>query len=341
MRTIFRSFLFILTIGLCLSVQNFTAPGQQQSDAPRPQPSPTPTPAAQDDGQEGPIYINEVRLPISVLDKKKQPVSGLTKDDFIVLEDKQPQQIVSFRDEKESLPVYVGVLMDTSPSTAGKLKFEKESAKDFIYTVTRLRKDKVAFVTFDHEVKLHQDFTDKLDLLDRAVDNVKKPGDKTSLYDAIWQFCDEKMRGVPGLRVLVIITDGDDTYSRADLRDAIDIAQRTETTIFAISTKAGFTGTVPGVEAGMISDTGDKNLEKLCAETGGTPFFTGDRLALERSFTRISKELRTKYVVTYVPTNKKYDGSFRTIEVRLKDKQDGWKIRTRRGYTAIKDSVRQ
>lgn len=340
MRTIFRTSLFLLAFGLCLSALNFSAPGQgQQSGGARPQTSPTP--AQQDEGQEGPIYINEVRLPISVLDKKKLPVTGLTKDDFIILEDKQPQQIASFRDEKDSLPVYVGVLMDTSPSTAGKLKFSKESAKNFIYTVTRLRKDKVAFVTFDHEIKLHQDFTDKLDLLDRAVDNVKKPGDKTSLYDAIWQFCDEKMRGVPGLRVLVIISDGEDTYSRAELRDAIDIAQRTETTVFAISTKAGFSGTVPGVEAGMISDTGDKNLEKLCAETGGSAFFTGDILALERSFTRISKELRTKYVVSYVPTNKNYDGSFRTIEVRLRDKHDGWKVRTRRGYTAIRDSVRR
>ncbi len=336
MKTIFRAFSLLLLIGVCLSLSHFSAPGQQQQTPDQPKATPSPDP--QNDGQ---VFIREVRLPISVLDKKKQPVLGLRKEDFVILEDKQPQEIASFRNDQDSLPVYVGVLMDTSPSTAGKLRFEKESAKNFIYTVTRLRKDKVAFVTFDHEIKMHQDFTDKLDLLDRAVDSIKKPGDKTSLYDAIWQFCDEKMRGVPGLRVLVIITDGDDTYSRANLRDAIDIAQRTETTIFAISTKAGFSGSVPGVEAGTVSDTGDKNLEKLCAETGGTSFFTGDILSLERSFTRISKELRTKYVITYVPTNKSYDGSFRNIEVKLREKHDGYKIRTRRGYTAIRDSVRQ
>ncbi len=338
MRKIFRTSLFTLTLGLCLTAWNFAAPGQPPQEQPKASPTPPVQEPVQNDGQ---VFTREVRLPISVLDKKKLPVTGLTKDDFIILEDKQPQVIKSFRDEKDSLPVYVGVLMDTSPSTAGKLKFEKESAKNFIYTVTRLRKDKVAFVTFDHEVKLHQDFTDKLDALDRAVDSVKKPGDKTSLYDAIWQFCDEKMRGVPGLRVLVIITDGDDTYSRANLYDAIDIAQRTETTIFAISTKAGFSGSVPGVEAGMISDEGDKNLEKLCKETGGASFFTGDILALERSFKRISTELRTKYVVTYEPTNKEYDGRFRAIEVRLRNKSDGWKVRTRSGYNAIKDSIRQ
>jgi Ca-activated chloride channel family protein len=274
-----------------------------------------------------------------VLDKKNQLVSGLTREDFVIFEDKQQQQIETFADESDNQPVYVGVLMDTSPSTAGKLKFEQQSAKDFIYTVTRLRKDRVAFVTFDHEIKLRQDFTDKLDLLDRAVDSIKKPGNQTALYDAIWQFCDEKMRTAPGRRVLVVITDGDDTYSRAELRDAVDIAQRTETTIFAISTKAGFAATVPGVEAGMVSDSGDKDLMKLCEETGGRAFFTGDQLALERSFTKISKELRSQYIVTYKPTNERYDGTFRRIEVRLAGNRDNLKVRAKRGYAAIKDSV--
>jgi VWFA-related protein len=175
MKTIFRTSLLIVMFGLCALAWNSSAPGQQKT---QPQAQATPTPSPQvDSGQvDQTTFIREVRLPVSVLDKKKQPVLGLTANDFVVLEDKQPQQIISFRDEQDSLPVYVGVLMDTSPSTAGKLKFEKDAAKDFIYTVTRLRKDRVAFVTFDHEIKLHQDFTDKLDLLDRAVDSVKKPG---------------------------------------------------------------------------------------------------------------------------------------------------------------------
>ena len=79
-----------------------------------------------------------------------------------------------------------------------KLKFEQESAMNFIQTVVRPRKDRVLFATFDHEIALKQDFTDKLDLLDRAVFGVKKLGNQTALYDAIWQFCDEKLRSVPG-----------------------------------------------------------------------------------------------------------------------------------------------
>ena len=182
-----------------------------------------------------------------MVEQKGQFVPGLTPNDFLVFEDKQPQQIETFSDDLgESLPLYVAVLMDTSPSTAGKLKFEQESAMNFIQTVVRPRRDRVLFATFDHQIELKQDFTDKLDLLDRAVFGVKKLGTQTALYDAIWQFCDEKLRSVSGRRVLVVITDGEDTYSRADLTDAIDIAQRTETTIYVISTKAGLSGTVPG-----------------------------------------------------------------------------------------------
>jgi VWFA-related protein len=334
MNSFVRYFLFIAAVAACGFVWSGIlarpAQGQQQQ-----QPRPTPTP---DIGREV-ITIREVRLPITVLDKKGEPVPGLRQSDFIIMEDKVPQDIKSFRDEKESLPVWVGVLMDTSSSTTGQLKFEQESAKDFMYTVVSTRKDRVAFATFDDDINLRQDFTEKLDLLDKAVDSVKKPGKQTALYDAIWQFCDEKMRGVPGRRVMVIISDGDDTYSRANLRDAIDIAQRTETIIFAISTKAGLSGSVPGVEMGQVSDSGDKDLLKLCEETGGNAFFTGDRLALERAFMKISKQLRSQYLLTYKPSNDRYDGSTRRIEVKLTSKRDGYKITTRRSYPAVSDSV--
>jgi Ca-activated chloride channel family protein len=232
--------------------------------------------------------------------------------------------------------------MDTSPSTAGKMGFSKEAAANFLYTVVQLRKDKAAFMTFDNEVNLRQDFTDKLDLLQKAVDQVKKTGSQTALYDAVWQFTDEKLRGVPGRRVIVIITDGDDTFSRAELKDAIDIAQRTETTIFGISTKAGFLGTVPGVEAGTVKDKGDKFLTQLCEQTGGQAFFTGDMLDLERSFKKISEELRSQYIITYRPANQSYDGRERKIEVRFKDKEkeNKYKIRSKTSYRQIRDNLR-
>jgi len=322
---------------LILSMSLSTAIFAQQ-----PKPQKPVQPANTEPGQEKPEVINvrRVRLPITVLDKRGQFVSGLAQTDFQILEDKVPQQIDSFTsEENNNLPLYVAVLMDTSPSTAGKLKFEQESAMNFIQTVVRPRKDRVLFATFDDRVTLRQDFTDRLELLDRAVFAIKKTGEKTALYDAIWQFCDEKMRSAQGRRALVVITDGEDTYSRADINDAIDIAQRTETTLFAISTKAGLSSAVPGVESGQVKDRGDKDLDRLCDETGGMAFFTGDMLSLERSFSKIAKELRSQYLITYRPTNDRYDGSYRRVDVKLSNGHENLKLRTKRGYKAVADSV--
>jgi VWFA-related protein len=315
-----------------------SAPARGQQ--PRPQ-KPASPPVTTDQPQEKPEVINirRVRLPITVTDKKGQFVSGLSAGDFLILEDKVPQQVDSFSEGNYDLPLYVGVLMDTSPSTAGKLKFEQESAMNFIQTVVRPRKDRVLFATFDDQVTLRQDFTDRLELLDRAVFAIKKIGEKTALYDAIWQFCDEKMRSAQGRRALVIITDGVDTYSRADINDAIDIAQRTETTLFAISTKAGLLSAVPGVESGQVKDKADKDLDHLCEETGGKAFFTGDMLSLERSFTKVARELRSQYLITYKPTNDRYDGSYRRVEVKLTTGRQNLTLRTKRGYKAVADSV--
>jgi Ca-activated chloride channel family protein len=324
--------LLFLSLPLLASTMNF---------AQQPQPQKPAQPTTESGQEKVEVTVRRVRLPITVQDKKGQFVTGLTQGDFLILEDKVPQQIDSFTsEENNNLPLYVGVLMDTSPSTAGKLKFEQESAMNFIQTVVRPRRDRVLFATFDDQITLRQDFTDRLELLDRAVAAVKATGKQTALYDAIWQFCDEKMRSAQGRRTLVIITDGDDTYSRADINDAIDIAQRTETTIFAISTKAGLSGSVPGVDAGTVKDRGDKGLERLCDETGGAAFFTGDMLALERSFTKIARELRSQYLITYKSTNNLYDGTYRRVEVKLTSGHDNMKLpRTKRGYKAVSDSV--
>lgn len=304
-------------------------------EAQTPVPTPPPTDA------QGQVKTFEVRLPVTVL-LKKELVPGLKLSDFVVLEDGVPQEVTSFTDAKTNPPVFVGVLMDTSPSTAGKLGFSKEAAANFLYTVVQLRKDKAAFMTFDHEISIKQDFTDKLDLLQTAVDKVKKTGSQTALYDAVYLFAEEKLRNVPGRRVIVLITDGDDTFSRADLADAVDIAQRTETTIFGISTKAGFLGSVPGVEAGTVKDKGDKYLTQLCERTGGEAFFTGDMLELERAFKKISEELRSQYNITYRPSNQNLDGRERKIEVRFTDREktERYKIRTKTSYRAVRDSLK-
>ena len=332
--------LWILTTALACALNGAAASAGQAGQGAGARPQPSPTPAQREEVEEG-VTARIVRVPVTVLDKKGVPVTGLTRNDFQVFEDKRPVQFDFLGEirELEKLPIYIGVLMDTSSSTSGKLGFEKEAAKNFLYTVTRTRKDMAAFVTFDDEVRLRQDFTRNLDLLERAIDGVKKPGTQTALFDAIWEFCDQKMRAAASpRRALVLITDGDDTYSRARLEDAMSMAQKTDTIIFAISTKGGFIGSaVPGVEAGTVKDSGDKELQRLAQETGGRAFYTGDMLALERAFKKIGEELRSQYLLTYRP-DPPFDGGYRRIEVRVAA-GDKYKVNAKRGYTADRDLV--
>jgi Ca-activated chloride channel family protein len=274
-----------------------------------------------------------VRLPITVVDKSGRYITDLKQSDFEIYEDKVPQEIEFF--QAEELPLDIAVLMDTSNSVKPKLKFEKDAAISFLQTALRVRKDRALFVSFDSEVELHQDFTDRIDLLSQAIDKVKARGE-TRLYDAVYRVCEEKMSAVQGRRrAMILITDGEDTISERSLKEAIDIAQRSETVIFVLSTKAGG---FFGVQAGQVDRAEDKDLKRLAEETGGRAFFTGEVIELEKSFTAIARELRSQYLLAYAPSNEKFDGTFREIEVRLPGRKN-LKVRTKRGYTALPPTV--
>jgi Ca-activated chloride channel homolog len=272
-----------------------------------------------------------VRLPVAVTEgKTNRFITDLKEADFEIYEDKTKQKIESFQPLSD-LPLDVAILMDTSSSVKPKLKFEKDAAVSFLQTMLTSRKDRALFATFDSEVQLQQDFTNRLDLLTKAIDKVKALG-ATRMYDAIYSVCEEKMFAIQGRRrAMVILTDGDDTVSERTLRDAIDIAQRSETVVFVISTKSGG---FFGVEAGTVDNKEDKVLKQLAEDTGGRAFFTSKVIELEKSFSAIAKELRSQYQITYDPINDNFDNKFRKIEVRLPGYKD-YRIRTKSGYNAV------
>ena len=277
------------------------------------------------------IIVN-VRLAITVTDNKTgRFVTDLKRSDFEVYEDKASQEVEGFSAVSD-LPLDVAVLMDTSNSVKPKLKFEKDAAVSFLQTMLTERRDRALFATFDSQIELHQDFSNRLDLLTKAIDKVKAQGE-TKMYDAIYQVCEEKMLA-PSLagkrRAMVVLTDGEDTISERTLKEVIEIAQRSETIVYVISTKqAGYFG----VQAGTVDRKEDKDLKKLAEDTGGRAFFTAEVIELERSFSAIARELRSQYLVAYMPTNDKFDGKYRQIEVKLPNHKN-LKVRTKTGYTA-------
>jgi Ca-activated chloride channel homolog len=308
------------------------ADAQQPKTQSKPGDKNKPADDKQDSINQERITTINVNLPVTVSDKNNAFVINLEQSDFQIIEDKVPQNIIDFK-PLSNLPIDVAMLMDTSNSVKPKLKFERDAAYSFLETVLKYRQDRAMFATFDSQVVLHQDLTNRLDLLTKAIDKIKAQG-ATKMYDAIYSVCEEKMMSPTTLgrrRVMVVITDGEDTESERTLQDAIDIAQRSETTIYVISTKAGG---FFGVQAGTVDRKEDKELKRLAEDTGGRAFFTAEVIELEKSLTQITRELRNQYMIVYQPTNDNYDGKERKIEVKLPNRK-GLKIRTKTGYKAI------
>ena len=310
----------VVLIGLAVSAQKPAAKPVQAK------PQSQTKPQRDDKGGQIGIGVTNVELPVTVKDKKGF-VTGLRKEDFEVFEDGKRQIIEKF-DAPSKLPLNIAVLMDTSNSVKLKLPFEKDAAEDFVSTVTTYRKkDQVLFATFDSDVELHQDFTDAQEPLIRAIRKVKANG-YTKLYDGVYRVIEEKMAGLRGSdsrRVMVIISDGADTASERSLRDAMQIAQRYNVTVFGISTK-----NFSGIAAGAVENSDDKELRLLCEQTGGQVFLPSQKAELFRSFTRIEQDLRQEYVIYYVPTNQAKGPKPREIKVKLVGK-DG-DLYFKRGY---------
>jgi Ca-activated chloride channel family protein len=246
--------------------------------------------------------------------EKNKFVRDLRESNFEIYEDGKRQKIERFESPSE-LPLNVAILMDTSNSVKLKLPFEKDAAEDFVGTVTKYRrKDQVLFATFDSDVELHQDFTDAQEPLVRAIRKVKAGG-YTRLYDGVYRVIEEKMANLQGSdarRVIVILSDGEDTASERSLKEAIEMAQRHDVTVFGISTK-----NFKGVTSGTTESEDDRELRRLCEQTGGQVFLPSQKLELFRAFAEVAQDLRQEYVIFYRPQNQNKTGKRREIKVKL------------------------
>jgi Ca-activated chloride channel homolog len=290
-------------------------------------PGPTTQPKADGPPERLRIEVALVNLSFSVRDKKGQLITDLTKENFKILENNKLQEISNFGRETD-LPITVALVIDTSTSIRDKFKYEQEAAIDFFHTTIRRKKDKGLLLSFDSTIELLHDFTDDPDALTKAV-RALKPGGGTKMFDAIYQVCQEKLKGEVGSRkILILISDGDDNLSSESLESTLEMAQRADVAIFTVSTNSS-------AFFGMSSPKNDKVLKRLADETGGRAFFPLKIDELAQSFQDISQELRSQYSLAYRSNNVNRDGSFRSIKIDT-DRRD-LRVKARKGYYAPKN----
>jgi VWFA-related protein len=305
------------------------APQQKSPATPAPQ---QPLPAAQQPAapltgeQEQPtetikVQVNEVNLIFTVTDKKGKFITGLKRENFGLLDDGRPPLAVLRFTQQTNLPLRVGIMLDTSSSIRQRFQFEQDSAIEFFLQI--LHRDDRAFVEgFDIQTDLAQDFTNNVDLLNQGIRKLR-PGGGTALFDALYKTCKDQMLPLQESgavrRALILVSDGDDNYSRVEESDAIKMCQRADTIVYTISTNVS-----------PSKDKGDDVLRQISEATGGMPFYPIKLEDVAIGFRNIEEELRSQYHLVYRPANLKMDGSFRTIYLQALDQR--YHVRAQKGY---------
>jgi len=313
--------LAVLGVALCWTAPGARAQPARNSAAAKPAPE-----AVIDEETRIRLEVTRVNLLFTVSDKKGRFITNLTKDDFEVIEGKNRQNILEFVAESE-LPLRLGVLIDTSNSIRDRFRFQQEAAVEFIRSVVRPRVDRAIVVSFDTSAELVADLTDDVQLLENSIRDLR-PGGGTSLYDAIFFACRDKLAlDQPRhkfRRALILLSDGEDNQSRYSRDQALEMAHKADVVIYTISTNITRQET-----------DGDKVLKYFSAETGGLPFFPFKVEDLTQSFENIANEMRHQYSILYRPEPLKTDGLYHEVSVRVKT-QKNMMVRARKGYYAPK-----
>jgi len=269
------------------------------------------------------VKVNLVNIFVNVTDRNGAIVPGLTRDDFSIFEDGRPQQIAIF-DRQSAMPLNLTLAIDTSGSVRKDMSFEATAARHFAQAILRPQ-DQMSVLQFATEVRELTPFTNKISVIEHGLGQLH--GDwATALYDAI-SIGSERLGRLSGRKVLVLVSDGDDTANTSTYADALEQALRNEVMIYSIID-------VP-IEASPGRDTGGEHaLITLAEQTGGKHFYVNDG-GLDKAFARVSDDLRTQYVLGYYPRNQEPGKLFHRIVVTIpRAAPNEFNVRNKTGYYA-------
>jgi Ca-activated chloride channel family protein len=266
------------------------------------------------------VDVNLVGVIASVLDANNRPAPDLHQDQFEVYEEGKPQKIEVFEPETQQ-PLDLALMIDSSLSEIKELQFETDAAARFIAQVVR-PDDRVGIFEFADTVTQLASFSGNVPQLQAAVRRVT-PGDGTALYDAVYLGSDALGKAPSDRRkVLILITDAGETTSRADFETARRAALRAEALLYTIVIR-------PVKNENGRNTAGEHALETIADSTGGAMYYPDEVSQLDAIFERINRELRTQYRLAYYPQPRPPQGTYRSIEVRVKG---NYKVRYRKSY---------
>jgi Ca-activated chloride channel family protein len=313
-------------------------PTQASSEISKPAPTPKPktnskTEEADDeDGEIISVESNLVPIPVSVLDVSGRAVTDLRLEDFTLQIDGKPAEIGELA--RSDAPVRLALLFDNSSSVTTAREFEKRAAIKFFKRVIRPDRDLAALYSVQTGTRLEQPLTKNVAQLVQSIENFPVPAGATALLDAIIT-ASNYLRDATGRRVIVIVSDGEDTISDATFDDVVKAAQAANCQIYVVKTKDFENFKRTGRRAGSANIRAldaERRMQFLTGQTGGAVYSPIDERELDNAFNQISAELAQQYVLSYYPENEReMRGEFRTISLAVKGKQN-LTVKTRKGY---------
>ena len=301
--------------------------------------SATPTPEANEDLPEddgGIIRVEStlVPIPVSVLDEMGRAVTNLNLPDFSLEIDGKSGEIGEIF--KSESPIRLALLFDNSSSVTLARQFEEKAAIRFFKQVLRPEKDLAALYSVAGATLLEQPLTKNTSQLISAIKNFSKPKGATALLDGIIEAANY-LEDSNGRRVIVIVSDGDDTLSRltTTLEKVVRAVQSANCQVYVVQTTAfenyKRTGSRSG-SANLRYLDAERRMHELAAQTGGAVYMPIDEKELDAAFEQISAELSSQYILSYYPENDADNrGEFRAVSVKVKDGKN-LSVRARKGY---------
>jgi Ca-activated chloride channel homolog len=309
-----KSAMLILVLLVCAVLQGQQSPAGGQSPPPNP-------------GTTLKVDVKLVNVYVTVTNAQGGPVGGLKKENFTLQEDGREQTISVF-DKESAVPLSIALAIDTSLSTRHDLPLEQASAKRFAKDILR-PVDALSIFGFSETVLQSTSYTSELKRIDEGIDHIPL-GAATALFDAVY-LTSRSLGRRQGRKVLVLITDGGDTVSKADYKQAVRAAEEAECIVYSII--------VVPIENSAGRETGGEHaLIQISEDTGGKYYYATSMTQLDEAFHQISDELRTQYLLAYYPSQALSNSPFRRIDVGVSGPADAstYRVRHRAGYYTSK-----
>lgn len=275
------------------------------------------------------VDADYVRVPVTVLDKDGKTISDLKREELTLFDEGQLTPIRNF--VLDQTPVHVVLLLDASGSVEEEIEQIKYAAIRFAQYFDK--QDRISVIAFADRIQVLQDWTNNHKKLRKSLKKLER-GYRTAMYDALLQTAQEKLKEVQGKKVIILLTDGLDNESDSTLKAVQETLISSNTALYVVSRTRLIKSKIASKErvefleqvmknvlhddasfVDLYFEMKEASMDHLAKTSGGRVLYPEELRALGKTYMQIASELKTQYILTFLPPNSS-ESEFRNIDVQ-------------------------